>query len=260
MIITNWVRNTLRNKFRGTLLGSSTRHLSSPSRPESICFIAATRMAESDFWWKSPLGISLKPLLVPSIISADIKFSNSEGLPTIYNSAIKNKVDADILIFLHDDIWLEDPKLIEKIRGAVQRFDIVGVAGNRRIAKHQPAWLYIRFENGQFIWDSEHLSGVVGHGTPGNSSYSVYGPTPAQCELLDGVLLAGKRNALLSSSVFFDERFKFHFYDMDFCRSARRVGLSLGTWPLSIIHASIGVFGAPNWHEAHAVYKNKWKS
>jgi GT2 family glycosyltransferase len=60
--------------------------------------------------------------------------------------------------------------------------------------------------------------------------------------------------------VLFDEQFDFHFYDMDFCRTARRAGLSLGTWPISVTHQSSGSFGNPSWSTAHSQYWKKWKS
>ena len=56
----------------------------------------------------------------------------------------------------------------------------------------------------------------------------------------------------------FDERFPFHFYDLDFCRSARANGLRLGTWPITLTHQSGGRFGIPEWRKAYADYLNKW--
>jgi GT2 family glycosyltransferase len=136
----------------------------------------------------------------------------------------------------------------------------VGVAGNTRIAPHQPAWLFSKIENERFVWDSPHLSGAVAHGQLQKGQVSVYGPTPAACQLLDGVFLAVCTEVVRRSRVEFDEQFEFHFYDMDFCRSARRVGLSLGTWPISLTHQSSGSFGSPGWKLGHGRYFKKWKS
>lgn len=222
--------------------------------------MGATRWSELEFWSQAPLGIGLKSLLGDPTISVQMAFNNSEGLPTIYNRAILHAKDSQILVFLHDDIWLEDPNFIAKIRASLQKYDIVGVAGNTRISKHQPAWLFRCIENGRFVWDSEYLSGAVRHGAPGQSEPAFYGPTPARCELMDGVFLAGHRRMLLHSNVLYDEQFKFHFYDMDFCRTARRAGLSLGTWPLDILHVSEGAFGSPGWREGYALYFKKWKN
>jgi hypothetical protein len=260
MMSAHWIHNTLRNKLRATFFIKTFRNIFPRKNPETICFVAATRLSEAEFWQESPLGIGLKPLLDGTTIFAKINFNNTTGLPSIYNHALKTERDAGILVFLHDDIWLEDINFIEKIRASLQRFDIVGVAGNTRISKYQPAWLFRTVENNKFVWDYGHLSGSVRHGTPGHSEPSVYGPTPVNCELLDGVFLAAKRNILVRSNVLFDESFKFHFYDMDFCRTARRSGLSLGTWPMDIIHISAGAFGAPSWLEGHSIYMGKWKT
>ena len=86
---------------------------------------------------------------------------------------------------------------------------------------------------------------------------SFYGPTPVPCELLDGVFLAARKSTLLDSGVRFDPRFNFHFYDMDFCRSARQAGLTLGTWPIVLTHKSPGNFG-PDWHHGLTIYLEKW--
>jgi hypothetical protein len=78
-------------------------------------------------------------------------------------------------------------------------------------------------------------------------------------KLLDGVLLAAHSETLISKNLRFDERFDFHFYDLDFCRQAEAKHLRLGTWPLSLIHESAGQFGSPAWREAYAKYLDKWK-
>jgi hypothetical protein len=57
----------------------------------------------------------------------------------------------------------------------------------------------------------------------------------------------------------FDPRFTFHFYDMDFCRSCERAGLSMGTWPIAITHRSTGAFGSPAWQAGYAEYLAKWR-
>jgi GT2 family glycosyltransferase len=70
--------------------------------------------------------------------------------------------------------------------------------------------------------------------------------------------MAAKASTLLDAGVRFDPQFAFHFYDMDFCRSAVQAGLRLGTWPNAVTHASGGRFGTPQWKEAAAAYYRKW--
>lgn len=259
MITWTWIRNTVRNALRKTFLVKTVlSFLPKSNATPSLCLIAATRLDKEAFWKTSALGQSLTPLLSPTI-SIDVRFENTDGLPKVYNSAIKSRTE-DVLVFLHDDVWIEDDLFVEKIIKATKVFDIVGVAGNRRISKKQPAWLFSGIENNRFVWDHAYLSGSVRHGTPGQSSIMRYGPTPATCRLLDGVLLAAKRSALTHSSVLFDERFEFHFYDLDFCRVASDRGLSLGTWPIDLIHLSGGAFGSESWQVGYTRYLGKWKT
>jgi len=57
----------------------------------------------------------------------------------------------------------------------------------------------------------------------------------------------------------FDTRFMFHFYDLDFCRSARKAGMSMGTWPIRLTHQSAGNYFNPTWLAQSAQYFEKWK-
>lgn len=85
-----------------------------------------------------------------------------------------------------------------------------------------------------------------------------YGTIPGECVLLDGLFLAAKAGALRRADIRFDERFRFHFYDIDFCRTCHGAGLRLGTWPIAVTHASQGRFESPKWREALRDYRAKW--
>nr|HPK32605.1 hypothetical protein [Ottowia sp.] len=73
-----------------------------------------------------------------------------------------------------------------------------------------------------------------------------------------GVLLAARRDVLIEKKAFFDERFQFHFYDLDFCRTAKSSGLQPGTWPISITHQGRGNWNNPEWRSALQSYLSKW--
>lgn len=182
---------------------------------------------------------------------------NTQGLSTIYNRVIDEaRGDPAILVFVHDDVHLCDFLWSERIREAVAAFDIIGLAGNTRRVEGQPAWAFI---DDQFTWDQKcFLSGIVGHGKGFPCAVSNFGPVPQPCKLLDGLLLAVDSERLQQRNVRFDEQFEFHFYDMDFCRSAELSGLSMGTWPLSVVHESGGAFGSPAWRESFQRYQDKY--
>ena len=152
--------------------------------------------------------------------------------------------------------WLDDFFLTTRVLEGLQHYDVIGVAGNRRRLPRQPSWA---FTDTEFKWDEpENLSGAVAMGDYPFGQLSFFGQCPADCELLDGVLLAVKPAALIQTSVRFDPTFPFHFYDLDFCRQARQAGLRLGTWPIAITHQSGGSFGSPAWHASYHQYLSKW--
>ena len=52
-----------------------------------------------------------------------------------------------------------------------------------------------------------------------------YGPSMQEVDFLDGLMLACKSRVLHEKGIRFDERFDFHFYDLDFCRQAEARGM-----------------------------------
>jgi GT2 family glycosyltransferase len=213
-------------------------------------------MPETEFWEKSALGLSLRRLKRDTRLVARVAFENTRGLPEIYNARIDAADAQDLLVFVHDDVWIDDYFLAERVIEGLQAYDVIGVAGNRRRLPGQPAWAFV---DAKFTWDEKvQLSGAVAHGRNPFGAISFFGPAPADCELLDGVLLAARRSKLTAAGLRFDPRFEFHFYDMDFCRSARAKGLRLGTWPICVTHQSGGAFGSEAWREKFDKYLAKW--
>ncbi|MGB9093569.1 MAG: glycosyltransferase [Gallionella sp.] len=213
-----------------------------------------------DFWNKSALGLSLKRISHETRFQIFVAYENRRGLPEIFNSRIAAQNDHDILAFVHDDIWIEDYFLADRIVEGLEAFDVIGVAGNRRRVRDQPAWACKPMSNGELAWDDmANLSGSIAHGPEPFGHVSFFGPTPAECELLDGVFLAARKSTLTTNRVLFDPIFDFHFYDMDFCRSIRKKGLRLGTWPICLTHQSGGGYDNQNWLDKLSLYREKWE-
>lgn len=224
-----------------------------------IEIISATRCNEKSFWEECALGISLRRLAFDKRLKHCISYENKIGLGEIYNRRIESS-PRDSLVFVHDDVWIDDFFLADHILQGLEQYDVIGVAGNRRRVTHQPAWPFI-IVNNKLIWDDKiHLSGIVAHGDGPFGRISHYGDVPASCELLDGVFLATRKSTLNAKDVSFDPTFKFHFYDMDFCRTARQKGLRLGTWHIPITHKSGGSYNSAEWKNMYAVYLQKWKT
>lgn len=212
-------------------------------------FVVATREKAEDFATKTMTGRMLAFYNYP-FVEVALYAENTTGLSTIYNLEIeKAKDNPAILVFAHDDIYLTDFYWPNQILNGLKRFDVLGVAGNKKWTPGQPSWAFKEIKDGKLIWDDkENLSGIVAHGDyfqPKN--LSKYGPTGQPVELLDGLILIADSKKLIETGVRFDEQFDFHFYDLDFCRTARNSNLRLGTWGISVIHQSGGGFGSESW-------------
>jgi hypothetical protein len=251
------VSNVLRNRLRRSALGGMWRHLEVP-RDAKIHLVAATKLSEEAFWSESLLGRSLEKWRDLASLRWTIRFGNRKGLPRVYNELMAQERTTDVMIFMHDDVWLADQEWINKVLVALKTFDVVGVAGNRRRQQGQCTWAFNPAIASGFHWDHPHLSGRIAHGTDLLHEYAEFGAAPARCELLDGVFFAVNARVLRASRVQFDTRFSFHFYDLDFCRSARKAGLLLGTWPIDLVHASGGSFSSPSWISMKQVFLDKW--
>lgn len=226
-----------------------------PARVEKIRFVCATRHGIEDFFAHAPLGCSLQ--LYRSFprrqhIELRLFKNNVEGLSTVYNTAIEeSKSDPALLIFIHDDVYLSDFYWADHLMEALDLFEIVGLAGNRRRLPRQVSWMYL---DDQFTCDSfDNLSGVLGHGDgfPNLRQLSVYGDPGQEVKLLDGVMMAVRSQTLIENDLRFDPQFAFHFYDLDFCRQAELRRIKMGTWAISVIHASAGQLGGAVWKAAY---------
>ena len=220
-----------------------------------LTIVSATRRDARSFRDESPLGRSLARLAFRPGLALRVAYGNDAPLAAAYNPAIEAAKPEDTLLFVHDDVAIEDWFLVERLDDALRAFDVVGVAGNRRRLPRQPSWA---FAEGAGRWDRANLSGALG--TPHGAVMRVgeYGPTPAEVKLLDGLFLAARAGTLQRAGVRFDPRLAFHAYDLDFCRSCEAAGLRLGTWPIAASHASGGALGSPEWHAAFAAYLAKW--
>jgi len=217
--------------------------------------VSATRAEAEDFPHLTLLGRSLQ-LPVHGGWQPQIRTGNRQPLAEVYNQAIEQANPASLLVFCHDDVWLGEASLMQPLEQALQRFDLVGVAGNRYLLPGHSTWCFNPV-SGRL--DLPNLVGAIHHGSPQDSTLSAYGRSPAEAALLDGVFLAARAGVLQQAGVRFDPDLAFHFYDLDLCRTALVAGLRLGVWPLPLIHASGGNFGSPSWQAALALYRHKWK-
>jgi hypothetical protein len=222
-----------------------------------VTVVSATRCNQADFFQQTALGRCLQTYAAFGV-KAKICFENKRGLGACYNEAIDStENEEEILVFVHDDVTIADFFWVDKLMLGLSQFDVIGLAGNKRRVARQPAWAFI---DEQFTWDDRaNLSGIVGHGEGFPCAIDVFGDVFYPLKLMDGVLLAAKKATFTRSGVRFDERFAFHFYDMDICRQFEEKNVSMAAAPMGVIHRSGGVFGADDWRAGYAKYLEKWR-
>jgi hypothetical protein len=225
-----------------------------------IRVVCATRQPRNKFLTQTLLGNSVSNYIQVSKAEVRLYAENSSGLSTVYNQAIEESISKPaILVFVHDDVLLCDFFWGDRIRDGLNKFDIVGLAGNIRRVGNQPSWAFI--DKSLTRDDSANLSGAVAapvKNLPLNGNVILFGPPGQECKILDGVLLAVNSETLNKSNLRFDENFDFHFYDVDFCRQAELKNLKMGTIPLSVCHESAGNFNSDSWKKAYSTYCSKW--
>jgi len=222
--------------------------------------IIASQETHSDFYKTTLTGQSLCQQIHASRMELVLHTSNSTGLPKLYNAAIDASInDPCLLIFMHDDILILNYDWIDRIIEGLSVFDVLGVVGSKRRHPNQASWAYTD-PDCQIREDMQHTSGYIGFGKQFPPDYiGIYGPSSKPVKLLDGLMICAYSDTLIKNELRFDERFDFHFYDLDFCREEEVKSLSCGTWPISLVHASLGEMNTPTWHESYATYLSKWK-
>ena len=170
--------------------------------------------------------------------------NNDQSLAINYNAGIFYAKDADynIIVFVHDDVSIEDKFLAKKLKKAMETHDVVGLAGATSFKLTDPSsgynlWHLISKDGLDNSW-----TGMVAHPGPGGLiQMTNFGPSPRDCKLIDGLFMAVKLKSI--AGAMFDETSpsKWHFYDLDFCLTAAEQGLKITTWPIWVVHGSPGL-------------------
>ena len=187
-------------------------------------------------------------------IAKDIT-DNTKGLPEVYNKFITPENKDYILLFVHDDVDIIDLNLLKNLREGLTEYDIIGLAGvNGPIQLKSPSGWHL-------MGQREQMSGSVYHRDKNtNQIWSTsFGPMPKRVLLIDGLFMAINTEKILAAGVKFDEQFKFHHYDIDFCLSANKAGLKIGTWPIPVIHDGLGTsMLTDEWKISDKLFLKKW--
>lgn len=221
----------------------------------NLRFVTATRASLEAFKASSPLVRSLQRVSQTCKVQLDVLANNTAPLAHGYNRAIAAAQDDEVLVFIHDDVWIDDWFIANRLAEALAVFDVVGVAGNTQRVPNQEGWC---IQPATRSMDLNHIVGGVAHGQPMVGEVSFFGEAPKAVRLMDGVFLAARCATLRQAGVLFDPQFPFHFYDTDFCRSCESKQLRMGIWPIALTHESKGQWQTADWNEAFARYLKKW--
>jgi hypothetical protein len=165
--------------------------------------------------------------------------NNKEGLSVMYNSILKEHTnDFDYIVFLHDDVYVDDLGVCEKLIKAHTQFDIVGLAGGVNPTIKAPALWHLMCGGFQ----SSNLHGAVSHPCSKDQiMVTNFGPTPARVAILDGLFLSVKTKSVKETGWKFNENYNFHHYDIASCIDANKKKLKLGVAPIWVMHNSPGL-------------------
>ena len=190
----------------------------------------------------TPLGKSWKKN--PDIWNGLPYLDNKLGLSECYNKSIE-KIDIEsghdddvVLAFCHDDLYLTDLFLKEKLEKAFETYDVVGVAGSSSFS----------LKNERVAWHfspKESWAGFVEHPCQNGGSEQTYmsyfGRVPSQVVVIDGLFIAVKLQTLIANNIRFQEQYKFHLYDTAFCLECLKKDLKIGVVGIHTCHLSHGL-------------------
>lgn len=220
-----------------------------------ILIVCATSLSRAKFH-EAPISYYLKKIgyeIPAKNINYEVVYNNKLGLPEVYNQFLVEENRDKNILFVHDDVNIQDAFLQEKLEIAFETADIIGLAGAKFIKTTSPALWHL-------MSDRTTWSGAVAHLYPDETiGMSSFGPMPKRVLVLDGLFLAVNTEKILDAGLKFSEEFEFHFYDLDFCLTANQLRLKLSTCPIWVIHSGLGdSFQSNEWKRLEPIFLSKW--
>ena len=176
---------------------------------------------------------------------SDLEFhifkDNSQGLSQCYNTLLRDDKYKDYtILFVHDDIILEDLFLYEKLLQSP--YSVTGLVGAKSFNKlaDKLAW-HLAAQQHSYVGEVAHQN------KEGLIWTTVFGPT--NCKVAD----------LVEKELFFDEAFNFHFYDIAFCLKANEKQVTCGVLPIRVVHLGLGdSMTSSEWEQANQQFKQAY--
>lgn len=163
-----------------------------------------------------------------------VRIADAKSIAEGYNRGAA-AARGEIIVFAHDDVEIIAADFGHRLVRALAECDVVGVAGATRA--NGPAWSFAGwpFLHGLVIYPAEPGYRVT--------VYSRAAPLARNMKVMDGVLLAMRREIALRVGWDAETCDGFHGYDVDFTLRASQTGLRLAVaTDLGLVHRSYGSF------------------
>ena len=178
---------------------------------------------------------------------------NKRGLPDCYNEILKDPTHLEkTVLFVHDDVVLEDLFLYEKLINSP--YSITGLAGAKTFnkANEKLAW-HLAADRSSFVGEVCHVNKDKGVWT------TCFGPTNSRALTIDGLFISCKVKDLVEKDLYFDTDFAYHFYDLSFCMRAHEKKVTCGVLPIRAVHSGLGdSMLTPEWEKQNVLFKEKY--
>lgn len=200
---------------------------------------------------------------ITPLVEIEIVSENTEGLPKVYNKFLTEAYRGQYVCFIHDDVTIRDNMFYDKLIEAHEKDDVVGLAGATRISipfefDRPTAWHILSRAIDKNNNTVRFQSGFVTHEKDGKQWSTSFGHVPQQVKMLDGVFMSFDITACLDKGFVFDERFKFHHYDLSASIRALECGMTLTTCGIFVIHKGMGEMDS-SWDESHQKFVEAYR-
>jgi hypothetical protein len=178
---------------------------------------------------------------------------NKKGLSEVYNSFLSEEYKKNIIVFMHDDIEINDLFLVEKLNESPHV--ITGLAGSKSLdlSKDKIAW--------HLCCERQDMMGEVSHKKDNFVWTSVFGPTNGRVLIIDGLFISVNVEELLKTEAKFNEKFKFHHYDIAFCLNCNKHKVKVGVLPINVVHYGLGdSMMTQEWEDSNSLFKKEYNS
>lgn len=164
-------------------------------------------------------------------------YENTLPIAKAYNVGISYALSETVyteIVFIHDDVTIEDRRFEHKVGYWLSKYDVIGLAGGDNVKLEKP-----------YLWHimSKNRYGTVGHYIDGDWYGTSFGVTNKRVTIIDGLFIGIKTNTLREkNNLRFDEDLPgFHHYDIDFSLQANKQKCKIGVVPILVTHNSPGL-------------------